>query len=102
METIEKAAFYNSGLTKLVIPDKVETIGEEAFGFNSSLVKVTLPKSLKSVGANAFKYCSSALEVIYNGTQQDWMHIDFDMIAEDAFDSGVVVRCKDGDITIGA
>ena len=102
LETIEKAAFYNSGLTELVIPEKVETISEEAFGFNGSLTKVTLPKSLKSVGAKAFKYCSSALEVIYNGTQQDWMHIDFNMIADDVFDAGVVVRCKDGDITIGA
>lgn len=47
-----------------VVPDKTETIEENAFYLNSNLTKITLPKSLRSIGKNAFagSYSLTAVE----------------------------------------
>ena len=55
VKTIEPQAFYNCGLTELVIQEGVQTIGYNTFG-NNSLKNLTLPSTIKSIGESAFSY----------------------------------------------
>ena len=59
LKTIESGAFKSaSNLVTLILPDGLETIGEEAFQFNTSLVYVYIPKSILIIEAYAFRATS--------------------------------------------
>ncbi len=45
------------GVTEVVIPDGVTSIGKGAFYWCEKLKSVTIPASLKYVGRDAFKDC---------------------------------------------
>jgi hypothetical protein len=51
---INEHAFMNRGITSLVIPEGVISIGDMAFAFNNNLEHVTLPSTLVTIGENAF------------------------------------------------
>ena len=54
---IENEAFAeDANITKLIIPEGVETIGERAFA-KSGLKEITLPSTLTSIADNAFECC---------------------------------------------
>ncbi len=54
VKTIGDEAFYmNQNITKIDLPDGLETIGRWAF-HGSTVVSLTLPESLKSIGSQAF------------------------------------------------
>ncbi|GBU28508.1 hypothetical protein R84B8_02067 [Treponema sp. R8-4-B8] len=57
--SIEKMAFYDTGLTSATIGSGVTSIGESAFGKCNSLTSVTLPDSVTSIGKKAFESCTS-------------------------------------------
>ena len=60
-------AFYNfSGLTSVMIPDSVTSIGNYAFYGCSGLTSVTIPDSVQSIGKLAFCGCSGLTEIYYN------------------------------------
>ena len=59
----EKAFYSVSGMTKVVFPSAVKTIGPRAFWGCSGLTELTLPSMLTSIGANAFTGCSTLAEV---------------------------------------
>lgn len=46
--------FYNKGLTSVIIPNSVTTIGDRAFRGNSDLRSVTIGNSVTTIGAFAF------------------------------------------------
>jgi hypothetical protein len=50
---IRERAFENNGLTRVVIPNSVTSIGNSAFA-NNQLASVSMPNSIVSTGANAF------------------------------------------------
>ena len=50
-------ANYSNNVQKLVIPDSVESIGNDAFRFCRSLKSVTLGKGVTSIGGGAFFDC---------------------------------------------
>ena len=54
MKTIDRLAFYESGLTSLSVPASVDTIDDYAFYECSNLNTVTLQEGLKSIGTGAF------------------------------------------------
>jgi len=65
VETIPNNAFYNcSGITELIIPDSVTHIGINAFHGCEDIVSVTFSESLKSIGTEAFSGCQALTSVI--------------------------------------
>ena len=54
---------YHTGLTELVLPDGLESIGTDSFR-NSQLTRVELPASLKSIGTRAFASDSASSATI--------------------------------------
>ena len=60
-------AFYRRGLTSVIIPDTVESIGYDAFGV-CKLTSVKLPAALKDIEGFAF-YRNGLKEVIFGGTE---------------------------------
>ena len=53
-------AFYEcTSLTSINIPNSVTSIGDEAFRSCHSLKSITIPNSVTSIGEQAFSYCSS-------------------------------------------
>lgn len=57
--TIGHAAFFNSAVTSVTIPDSVTSIGDNAFGFCSQLTNISIPNSVTSIGFSAFAHCTS-------------------------------------------
>ena len=59
---------YTSYITKVVIPDTVESIGDYSFYKCESLSTVSIPKQVATIGSSAFAGCSSleTVELHYN------------------------------------
>ena len=73
-------------ITKLILPDSIETIGGSSFSNMSNLKEVVLPKTLKKIGFEAFAFSGitsitipeSVTEIEYgafNGSQLKSLHI---------------------------
>ena len=61
--SISESAFWNcTGLTSVIIPNSVTSIGDGAFT-NSRLTSVTIPNSVTSIGHGAFTNCTSLTSI---------------------------------------
>lgn len=92
---IDHAAFHDSAVTSVTIPDSVTSIPDDAFAFCSqltnisipnsvtfigfsafnsctSLKSITLPSSLSTIGNSAFAGCPSSMTVTYPGSKTQW------------------------------
>lgn len=71
--SIPDAAFVNcSKLTNISIPNSVTYIGFSAFSSCTSLKSITLPSSLSTIGNSAFADCPSLMTVTYPGSKTQW------------------------------
>jgi hypothetical protein len=72
-----KTELYIKGqlLTKLIIPENIETINDYSFEFYSSLKSVTLPRTLKTLKTSAFDNCDNLTTIYYMGDIAQWCNI---------------------------
>jgi len=61
---IGPSMFQQSGLTSIVLPSSVTSIGTSAFYLCTALTDITLPDSLLTIGVNAFKQCTGLTRII--------------------------------------
>lgn len=57
--TIGHAAFFNSAVTSVTIPDSVTSISDDAFVNCPQLTNISIPNSVTSIGFFAFSSCTS-------------------------------------------
>jgi hypothetical protein len=72
-------AFYETGITSVVIPETVTSIGRAAFSFCEDLTSVNIPSSVTSIEDSAFYYCSKLTTITIPGS------VEF--IGDGAFDA---------------
>ena len=97
--SIGTGLFWNcSGLTSVTIPDSVTSIGGSAFGGCSGLTSLTIPDSVTSIYIGAFASCQQLMSVTFSGKNKATVQ----GMAEYSWylNSGCVIHCTDGDITI--
>lgn len=56
---IDHAAFHDSAVTSVTIPDSVTSIPDDAFSFCSQLTNISIPNSVTFIGFSAFNSCTS-------------------------------------------
>ena len=59
----DRAFYYDSQLTEVIIPDGIATIGYCAFGHCDSLTTVIMPDSITEMEAFAFRDCSNLAKI---------------------------------------
>ncbi len=94
---VDSAFFDCNGLTKIVLPDSVTSIGASAFYRCSKLTYIRISAGLTSIADNAFAWCRNLTEIEFGGTMAEW-----EAIAKadqwDLNDTAYTVHCTDGDI----
>lgn len=76
-------AFENcSGLTSVMIPDSVLSIGNSAFAYCSGITNITIPDGVTSIGYRAFYNCSGLTKIYYKGSESEWGTISIDFYNE--------------------
>jgi hypothetical protein len=94
---IASGAFACSGLTSLVVPDSVKTIGGSLFNNSSSLTSLTLGNGVTSIGGDAFRSCrltsvTFPASLTYIG---DWAFADCETLKELYFKGNAPARGQD-------
>ena len=56
---IDHAAFHDSAVTSVTIPDSVTSIPDDAFAYCSNLTNISIPNSVTFIGFSAFNSCTS-------------------------------------------
>lgn len=69
---INNAAFPNSAVTSVTIPDSVTSIPDAAFYNCGNLETIHIPVSVTSIGVYAFNGCPSLMTVTYPGSKTQW------------------------------
>ena len=64
----DDAFWWCDKLTSVIIPDSVTSIGDSAFAYCWSLTSVTIPDSVTSIGNSAFEDCVKLTSVIIPGS----------------------------------
>ncbi|GEM_PF-2361099 len=62
--TIGKGAFSGDGLISISLPEKLESIPEDAFSGCSKLQEIEFNQNLKSIGSCAFERCNALVDVV--------------------------------------
>ena len=80
---ITDGLFRSTGITSLVVPESVKSIGYGAFENCAALASVVLPLTIESIGSEAFYGCTSLLTVDVSASAQ---------LGDNAFDPATAVN----------
>ena len=72
LTTIGRNALYDIGVSSLVIPDNVVSIGDFAFNGCDNLKTITLPAGLQKIG-HCFIECDALKTINFKGTMDQWL-----------------------------
>ena len=98
LESIGAHAFENCRkLRGVYIPDSVSSIGERAFSGCIDMESVSIPVGTTSIGADAFDGCASLMYIFYEGGYEAWMALYNEYITPFTY-----ACCADGDYYHGA
>ena len=94
----DDAFAYCKSLTEVVIPNSVTSIGNEAFYGCSNLTSVTIGNGVTNIGDKAFSSCSSLTAITFEGTVKEWtaMNVNTDWNNCPATE----IICKDETVTL--
>ena len=84
-------------LEVFVVPEGIESIGNDAFQDCENLTQVEIPVSIRTIGS-AFANCKKLDLVIYNGTKAQWKAIRTGTVIGDV-NNIFIIRCTDGEMT---
>ncbi len=95
--SIERAAYYNTSISEISIPENVKMIGDKAFA-SSSITKITVPRSVEYLGYGAFDstditvYCyrKSAAHIYANDNVIPYIIIADDVALCDINGDGII------------
>lgn len=85
--TIPKQEYKNCDFQKVVFPESLQLIEDEAFYGCENLKFIKLPKGLKKIGTAAFKDCKMIQEIFIPGGVKE--------IGEEAFTHFALIYCED-------
>lgn len=74
--TIMWTEAYQEDITKVIISEEIETIGEYSFDHSTALTEITIPSTVKVIGDYAFRGCVALTTINYAGTAEDWALIE--------------------------
>ena len=100
VKTIGDAAFLGcTALSSAVISEGVETIEGSAFTNCRSLSNIVIPSSVTSIGDEAFFSCEALYSITFSGKDKATVQ-GMENYNNWRLQSGCVIHCTDGDITI--
>ena len=67
-----------SSLTRLTIPENVESIDSDAMYYCENLKSIAIPDKVTSIGSYAFRGCSRLTDIYYSGSKEQWDSISID------------------------
>ena len=95
---MESPPYWINGLIEVEIGSAVTSLGSGLFYSHTFLTSVTIPDSVTNIDSTAFHGCSVLTSVTFSGkdkaTVQGMANYSWEL------NSGCVIHCTDGDITI--
>lgn len=90
----------NTEITTFTIPKNIHYISDYAFRSCSNLKSIILPKNIVDIGINSFEDCPKLIEVIYEGTKEEWSKLQRinKILVEEVLIKKII--CSDGVIEV--
>ncbi|NCA91837.1 hypothetical protein EOM82_01110 [bacterium] len=87
------AAFHDSGIREINIPDGIKFIADMTFYNCNSLETIKISESVKRINKDAFFNCTSLTTVYYEGTEEQWNDIVVASGNECLLNATIVYNC---------
>lgn len=97
--TCGDAIFQHSGITTIITPNNLKTLGNYMFDNCSNLTNVTISADVNKLGNYCFSNCTLLTEITYLGTMANWNSMTKGTNWKQNTPLATV-HCSDGDITL--
>jgi hypothetical protein len=89
IQSIGYFAFNDTGISNLVLPENIETIGMGAFRGCKQLKSVTINNKIKIIPSEAFEYCSNLLKLTIGKSVEEIGYCAFDKTSIEIIESKI-------------